>query len=229
MPLRATAKDFKTFALHVLSGAGFGKSYSFQKGAEPPKPGHEFNYKDSLCLILENALLILVFGPEMLKKNWMPKMLRRLGQATVDFKFYMTELLNDEKVAIASGNPGNATITNSLIRASEEVSQQTGVSKEGRTSKGLTEEEIYGNIFVYNFAGHDTTATTLHWALYLLVANPQVQDWIAEEIAHVVGDDENGLGNYSQNFPKLNRCLAVFVSALPKVSHSVSYHCKNVT
>jgi cytochrome P450 len=48
-------------------------------------------------------------------------------------------------------------------------------SGDGGSVKGLTEEEIYGNIFVYNFAGHDTTATTLNWALYLLAAFPEVK------------------------------------------------------
>lgn len=49
LPISRTAKDTRTLSLHVLSGAGFGKSYSFRKSAEPLKPGRLLNYKDLLA------------------------------------------------------------------------------------------------------------------------------------------------------------------------------------
>jgi cytochrome P450 len=33
-------------------------------------------------------------------------------------------------------------------------------------SEGLTEQEIKANAFIFFIAGHETTATTLTWALY---------------------------------------------------------------
>lgn len=54
---------------------------------------------------------------------------------------------------------------------------------DGRQSvggRGLTEDEVRGKIFGYNFAGHDTRAITVNWTLYLLATNPEVQDWVAE-------------------------------------------------
>ena len=83
---------------------------------------------------------------------------------------------------------------------------------------GLTEDEIYGNIFVYNFAGHDTMAITMNWAIYLLAANPQVQDWIGEEIQAVLPNTNKETWDYFDTYPKLKRVFAVMVSRLLLVS-----------
>ena len=202
------------------SEAGFGKSCSFQKSTEAPKPGHMFNYRDSLALILENIFLILIFGPKFLTNRFLPKSWIRVGQATVDFKFHMVEMVEEEKRLIAEGKPGGGNIINSLIRASEEMSKSA--STDESDFKGLTEDEIYGNIFVYNFAGHDTMAITLNWALYLLVAHPEIQDWVSQEINTVIQNDQSSAWTYDEVYPKLNRCLAVLVSK--PFSTSLPFH-----
>ena len=38
--------------------------------------------------------------------------------------------------------------------------------EKGRNS--LTDEEIFGNLFIYNLAGHETTAKTLAYAVALM-------------------------------------------------------------
>lgn len=58
--------------------------------------------------------------------------------------------------------------------------------KEHASSKGLSMEEIFGIIFVINFAGHDTTANTLAFSMLLLAAHSEVRAWIAEELRGVV-------------------------------------------
>jgi len=77
------------------------------------------------------------------------------------------------------------------------------------TLKGLTVDEIFGNIFVINFAGHDTTANTLAFSMLLLAAHPDVQDWVAEELQELTPANEKW--EYSFLFPKLNWCKAVLV------------------
>lgn len=130
----------------------------------------------------------------------------------------MKDIYDEEKKAIADGKSQAANIMTSLIRASsaagmpeKAVSGPNGPTKEVACN-ALTEDEIYGNIFVYNFAGHDTTAITLGWTIYLLAANPDVQAWIAEEIdEHLAGQDVS-LVDFYEVFPKLKRCYAVLVS-----------------
>ena len=80
------------------------------------------------------------------------------------------------------------------------------------TRQGLTDEEIFGNIFAFNLAGHETTANTLATSLVLLAANPECQAWLVEEVQHVLGNS-GGMEDwkYDECFPNLKRCLAVMV------------------
>ncbi len=72
--------------------------------------------------------------------------------------------------------------------------------------------EILGNIFVINFAGHDTTANTLAFGMLLLAAHPEVQDWVAEEVQEIIKDGTSEIWDYDALFPRLKRCQAVLVS-----------------
>ncbi|KAF7906853.1 hypothetical protein EAF00_001131 [Botryotinia globosa] len=212
-PFRRTHKDTRMLSLHVLSGAGFGKPYSFTKAAESPKKGHMFNYRDSLALILENALMNLVFGPKLLSNKWLPKRFSRLGQACVDFRDHMETMVREEKEVIHQGKSGSRNLINSLIMASDEIIELTGEKGTDTGGRGLTQDEVYGNIFVYNVAGHDTMAITMNWALYLLAANPGVQEWLREEIHAVVINDDTQ-SKCQECYPKLNRCLAILLETL---------------
>ena len=104
-----------------------------------------------------------------------------------------------------------------LVRASDEVSQvrkateKLGGPGEAFDLKPLTTEEKLGNTFVYNFAGHDTTAISLAYSMLLLVAHPEVQDWIADELDFFLDTEDRESWTYEENFPRLQRCLAVLV------------------
>ncbi|KAH9269321.1 hypothetical protein BASA83_008683 [Batrachochytrium salamandrivorans] len=59
-------------------------------------------------------------------------------------------------------------------------------------SKGLRKQELIGNIFILMLAGHETTATTMVYALAMLAAHPATQQRMYEEITLVLkgGDPE---------------------------------------
>ena len=78
--------------------------------------------------------------------------------------------------------------------------------------KSLSMDEIFGNIFVINFAGHDTTANTLAFMILLLAMHPEVQEWVAEEIKDVFPSAASEW-SYS-DFARLKRCHAVLVSSI---------------
>ncbi|KAH6665986.1 putative cytochrome P450 [Halenospora varia] len=94
------------------------------------------------------------------------------------------------------------------------LSHATHAFKEYMTKVYETESEIYGNIFFFNFTGHDTTSYTLTFAMFLLATEPSIQDWVEEEIHHVFGDRALEKWNYNEDFPHLKRCLAVMVETL---------------
>jgi cytochrome P450 len=205
-----SADDLRTLSLHVLSGAGFGKFYKFEGHTERSETSMSANYKNSLQMILENCILIMALGPKFLAgaRPYLPSRwkLAKLADTCAAFQRYMTDQYEEEKRAsMAYEKTGAArTLMSSLVSASQD---------EARVSTGLSETEIYGNMFMLNFAGHDTTAHTFTFALYFIAANPDVQDWLSEEIQAVVGNEPIDW-KYAASFPRLKRCLAVMLETI---------------
>jgi cytochrome P450 len=208
-----SAEDLRTLSLHVLSGAGFGKFYKFEGHTERSDSSVSANYKNSLQMILENCVLIMALGPAFLARvrPWLPGTwkLAKLADTCAAFQRYMTDQYEEEKraslrVQDKDKTQAKKTLMSSLVRASQ---------AEG--AGGLSESEIYGNMFMLNFAGHDTTAHTFTFAIYFLAAHPDVQDWLSDEIRAVLGDGDDPAGwKYAASFPRLKRCLAVMLETL---------------
>ncbi|KAJ0108442.1 hypothetical protein J7T55_002046 [Diaporthe amygdali] len=208
--INSSADDLRTLSLHVLAGAGFGKSFEFEGHDERSSTSLSGDYKTSLQMILENCILIMALGPKSLSKArpWLPKSwkLRRLADRCAYFQRYMTELYEDEKVQarLQTDSSASKTLMSSLVRASQD---------EAKNGAGLTESEIYGNMFMLNFAGHDTTAHTFTFAIHFLAANPAVQDWVSEEVRSILCDNQ-AEWDYATDFPRLKRCFAVLLETL---------------
>ncbi|KAI1778869.1 putative cytochrome P450 [Hypoxylon cercidicola] len=155
--IKSSADDIRTLTLDVLARSGFGKSFKFRSHEEKKSADEvrSMSYRESVGLILENCIVILALGPKtlaFLARYWLPARLKTINNAV---------------------NSDNNLMT-LLVRASQEA------ASEGL--QGLTESEIYGDMFTFNFAGHDTTAHSSTFALYFLAANPDVQDWVSEEM-----------------------------------------------
>lgn len=169
-------------------------------------------------MILDNCIPLLALGPNNLTKWWLPKSCKELHQAIVTFRKYMTSVYEEEKRSVADGNKRSSNLMTSLVRASANAERT-----DGNHQGALTEREIYGNIFVFNFAGHDTTANSLAFAIALIATRPDVQDWISEEINAVLGNQDPATSSYVESFPRLKRCLAVAVKFLTCRPWQISY------
>ncbi len=53
------------------------------------------------------------------------------------------------------------------------------------TGEAMTEEQVIDEIHVLLFAGHETTANTLSWVLYLLAAHPECLNKLKSEIKNI--------------------------------------------
>lgn len=187
-----------------MSRAGFGRSSKFQSQEENDAAdlSSGMSYQNALKMILENCVLIFALGRKTLAHSWLPRKLQQLNEACISFQTHMTEVYEEEKQSLAEGKHVDRNFMASLVRASQDA--RLG---------GLTESEIYGNMFTFNFAGHDTTAHTFTFALYFLAANPGVQDWVSEEINHVMGE-RSPEESSSVDFTRLKRCLAMMYETL---------------
>lgn len=56
------------------------------------------------------------------------------------------------------------------------------------TGRGLTDEQIRDELIVFIGAGHDTTATTMAYALWQLGRHPELQDRLRAEVVDAVGN-----------------------------------------
>ena len=198
--ITSTADDTRNFALNVMLGAGFGKVYDFATTPDQAdkKPRQAMDYRQALQLVLENAMLIIALGPKaVLKLGWLGNKLKTMGKALIVYQQYMVDMLNEETIdPNDKRSQGNLLAT--LVRAST-------------IDKQLSQPEVFGNMFVYTFGGHDTTAHSLAFTFILLSIHSEVQDWIRDEIRKVLGSDDSSTWDF-ENFGKMKRTFAVQAS-----------------
>ncbi|KAI1626444.1 cytochrome P450, family 5, subfamily A [Exophiala viscosa] len=235
----STQPDIHAVALNVLCGAGFGLHSSFvdatvdrdaqsrdptKRLADPKR--QRLGYRESLQMLLANILPLVILG--LTKRSRFPEWLyfgslAKLSIAYDEFKGYMGEMLAREKMAFEQGDLTRHNLMSALVRASMSEQPPPGSSSNEHSMKGptkstltsgFTDDEVYGNLFIFNLAGHDTTAATLHFAITLLAADPRWQSWIAEEIDAVRNADGTGTFYYEETFPKLTRVLALMYETL---------------
>jgi len=197
-------------ALHVLSAGGFGRECDFEKGTTQPEEGHSMSYGQSLSVIMQNILMTaILFSALKLPRIILPAALKKLSIAVDEFGKYMKERVEDVKQGALSDLTVKGNLMSALVEANESEKQEA--AKSTSTGSFLTDEEMYGNLFMYNVAGYETTANALAFALPLLAGYPKVQEWVFEEVSEVfeTGGDEV---TYEDGFPKLVRTLAIMVS-----------------
>lgn len=107
--------------------------------------------------------------------DWIPR------PAQLSSAAQMSQMKNDADTAIearASRGPGNIPDLLDLLMAGEDP-------KSGRK---MSIAELRDNLLTFIVAGHETTALTLAWALYLCAFDQRVQDRAQAEAASVLGD-----------------------------------------
>ncbi|KAE8381892.1 cytochrome P450 monooxygenase [Aspergillus bertholletiae] len=76
---------------------------------------------------------------------------------------------------------------------------------------GLSTDEVTGNLFLFMFAGHETTANALIYIIHLMAIFPSWQDWALEEVDQILQDRADGeeVPCYSQILPQAHRLRAI--------------------
>ena len=95
-----------------------------------------------------------------------------------------TELVEMQKTA-------DAAIAARLARGPEGVPDLLDLLMAGedpKTKRSMTTEELRDNLLAFIVAGHETTALSLAWALYLVAFDQEVQDRARAEVAEVLTD-----------------------------------------
>ena len=219
-PMNTTAKDTRTLSLNVLAHVGFRRTYPFDGKTDNVNSQHAMSFRQTLCFVLDNALLTMVVPAKFLQLPFLPSKWRKVGGSIDALHRQMMSLYNEEKSFSVWNSREPANLMSLMVQASEKASYEASEEKKNANAsdstpkrEGLTMDEIFGNIFVYYFAGHDTTAAVFAYTMYLLAGHPEVQDWIAEELHHVTPSNDSSQWSYGDLFPRLKRCLALMVNA----------------
>ncbi|MUL48762.1 cytochrome P450 [Mycobacterium sp. CBMA293] len=107
--------------------------------------------------------------------HWLPTPGRRRARAAVARMRQMTMDVLQE----CRANPKrDAPLVKALLAATDPD-----------TGRSLSDDDMCNDLLIFMLAGHDTTATTLTYALWQLGHNPDMQDRVAAEVA-AIGDRE---------------------------------------
>lgn len=104
--------------------------------------------------------------------RWFPRFHRRRTKQTAQvIRQLITQLTTERMLAIRAGDAPDDLATKIMTTADPE----TGVR--------FDTEEMVDQVAIFFLAGHETSASALAWALYLLALYPDWQDRVAEEAA----------------------------------------------
>jgi cytochrome P450 len=128
--------------------------------------------RTAVCVspLREKTVPIFICGEQGLKAWWTPKSWKAAADAMATFRSYILSLMNEERSYLKQGHTDHGHLVARLVKASEADQEQGAEDK-----VNMTQEEIIGNLFVYTFAGNDTTAIALTNLIIHMSANPHTQ------------------------------------------------------
>lgn len=109
--------------------------------------------------------------------RWMPRFFRRDTRAAARrIRTLITRLTADRQRAIADGT------------APDDLATKIMTTRDPQTGETFSAEEMVDQVAIFFLAGHETSASALGWALYLMALYPDWQDKVAQE-ARQAGPD----------------------------------------
>ncbi|EIN04147.1 cytochrome P450 [Punctularia strigosozonata HHB-11173 SS5] len=189
-------------ALLVIAACGFDMRIGWEES--PSYPGLHSTI-DQVIVTVSSNLLIRIVAPEWVLSIPSAAM-RTIKVAYADLRQYLTAEISSKRADVqkrkAVGGMTESTDRN--------VFGRLVAASEAEGSAGLDESELMGNLFIFLFAGHETTAHTLVVTLALLAVHPEEQERIYRHVSDVVGDREPTF----QDFSDLNPVLHAFSEAM---------------
>ncbi|TAQ90607.1 hypothetical protein B7494_g1078 [Chlorociboria aeruginascens] len=142
------------------------------------------------------------FGmPQLWPESSPMKMHRDVYQGFAETKAYFEELMEIKKKQIAQGERADGTmdLMGVMMKTSNEIPDfQTDLQRK------FTKEDIMSNAFIFLFAGHETTANSIHFCLLELAIDLRVQKLLRADIDNIIGPDKpTSELSYQVDMPRL--------------------------
>ncbi|KAG0652326.1 Cytochrome P450 [Hyphodiscus hymeniophilus] len=216
MRVANTAIDAAILSLHVICAAGFGvpqvwpgESEDKLHGTIVPgfntaqlSGGHTLPFKESLGFLMKNILWLLALPKWFLERS--PFQVHKdVYRAFNETNRYFNELLELKKKQLYLGesDKGTMDLMAPMIKASGEAPSDFDTKIKANAS--LSKSEIIGNSFIFLFAGHETSANSIHFSIILLAINLASQVRLQADIDKIVGDKPTSDLSYYNDMPRL--------------------------
>lgn len=110
--------------------------------------------------------------------RWIPRFHRRRTRHTAKrIRALITQMTQARAAQIQTGE------------APDDLATKIMTTVDPETGQGFSPEEMVDQVAIFFLAGHETSASAMAWALYLLARYPDVQDQAAGEALNVIGKD----------------------------------------
>lgn len=203
-------EGLRRIAINVLNAVGYGKPQEWGERENKAPTGYKLSYTESLFAIINNMAAAAFVPPWLLHLPVFPSKVRSIGTAVEEYPRHTRSMVAHERI---TADPSKNNMMSVIVRLSDQE-KKANTKPAAKSRLYLSEEEILGNLFIFTLAGFDTTANTMTYALTNLAMYPQWQDWIIEEIDHVMPNTTEQPA-YDKTFPHLKRVLALMVSHIP--------------
>ncbi|WP_323769148.1 cytochrome P450 [Antarctobacter sp.] len=174
---RLTAKagqmvEIEEIASHAAADVIFRTLFSIPiEDATAQQVFHEFRAYQRTQPILNLAAFIPV-------PRWVPRFFRRDTKAAARrIRALITRLTEDRLAAIETGT------------APDDLATKIMTTPDPETGQRFTTQEMVDQVAIFFLAGHETSASALGWALYLMATHPDWQDRVAQEAQALRGCD----------------------------------------
>lgn len=209
--------DTTRLYLHVFTAVCCGVTYEYMDPAGQVIPeGHRRSFEDCLHTSMKDILIQRLVPHRAFKLPVLPRRIADFRDASTELLQYFDEMVSSAEKQFWENKRDAKTknLLSDMVWRSEEMrKEQASALSPNRLY--LTGSEVRGNLFTYARGGHESAAHTLTFAIYLLAAYPQIQDWLFEELHVVLGEESDLMSpaTFTRAFPKLTRSLAIMVSA----------------
>ena len=208
-------RDALHLALNVITGAAYG--YPLRWNENPPCASPtSLSYRAAVVQFTAHLM------PIFLTPQWLLRLARkdstrgRAWEAYTAFESYMRGMLDHQRARLSAAECTDENLLTVLIRSEDQYDEKAG--------KRMSAREVMGNTFIFLFAGHETTANTLHYSLLLLAQRPDVQQRFLDEVDDMyekAAQEGRCELDYDLDFKRARWALAIMVRGKMYYTHYV--------
>ncbi|WPH00163.1 Hypothetical protein R9X50_00298600 [Acrodontium crateriforme] len=202
------AESANRLSLHVISRAGFGRRlfWPHENRDKDIPEGHTMSYTDSLHTLLQNIIVVLL-TPKTLMKYSPLKIHKETYESYREWGQYMRDMYNEKRAEIKAGKSfgdDNMDLMGALLKgAGITADSPNEKANKGQEKQIFTDDEIFGNAFVFILAGHETAANTINFSILFMALKWSTQKHLQEELDEIFGDKPMSEWDFDKDLPKL--------------------------